>query len=79
MEHIMMYEPYGGGIWLFLILLFCTLIVIGIILLIVWIVRKHGKNTSGLAEETALDILKKRHVRGQISKEEYERMRKDIS
>jgi putative membrane protein len=74
----MLYELYGG-IWLFFVLLFWILIVIGIILLILWVVRKTGKHTSGIAEETALDILTKRYARGEISKEEYERMRRDIS
>jgi putative membrane protein len=79
MGPIMMYEPYGGGIWLFFHLLFWILIVIGIIWLIVWVVKQTGKHANGLAEETALDILKKRFAKGEISKEEYESMKKEIS
>lgn len=75
----MMYGPYGGGPWMFFHLLFWILIIIGIILLIVWIVKQSGARAAGPGEETALDILKKRYARGEISREEYEGMKKDLS
>ncbi len=75
----MMYGPAGGGMWMFFHFLFWTLVVIGVILLIVWVVRQTGKVTSGHAEESALDILKKRYARGEITKEEYDKVKKDIS
>ncbi len=40
--------------------------------------EKAWKTYKQPAEETALDILKKGHVRREINKEEYERMRKDV-
>ncbi len=52
----MMYGPYGGGI--FFPFLFWTVIVIGVILLIVWVVRQTGKRAGSHSEETALDDLK---------------------
>jgi putative membrane protein len=75
----MMNGPYGGGMWMFFHFIFWTMVVIGVILLIVWIVRQTGRRTGGHAEETALDILKKRYARGEITKEEYEKVKKDIS
>lgn len=75
----MMYGPYGGGIWMFLNFLLWILIIIGVILLIVWLVRQPGRYPRGREEETAVEILKKRYARGEISKEDYDRMRKDIS
>jgi putative membrane protein len=74
----MMYGPYGGGMWFFHFL-FWILIIIGVVLLIVWLVRQPGRYDRGYSEESALDILKKRYARGEVSKEEFERMKKDIS
>ncbi|MDA8423162.1 MAG: SHOCT domain-containing protein [Nitrospiraceae bacterium] len=75
----MMYGPSGGGMWMFFHFLFWTLVVIGAILLIVWIVRQAERRTGDHAEETALNILKKRYTRGEITKEEYDKVKKDIS
>ncbi|MHB8173836.1 MAG: SHOCT domain-containing protein [Nitrospirota bacterium] len=74
----MMGPMVGGGGMMLLNLLFLVLIVIGVVLLIVWLVKKSGIER-GHGEESALDILKKRYAKGEISKEEYERMKKDIS
>lgn len=38
--------------------------------------RTSGRFTE--ERETAMDILKKRYARGEISREEYERMKRDI-
>lgn len=75
----MMNMPYGGGMWMFFHFIFWIMVVAGVILLIVWIVRQTGRRPGGNAEETALDILKKRYARGEITKEEYEKIKKDIS
>jgi putative membrane protein len=37
-----------------------------------------GKGSESGAGETALDILKKRYARGEITKDEYDNMKKDI-
>lgn len=71
----MMYGPYGG--WMFFHFLFWILI-IGVVLLIVWLVRQPGRYERGHGGESSLDILKKRYARGEISKEEFEKMKKDI-
>ena len=67
MGPIMMYEPHGGGIWLFLRILFSLLIVVGIILFVVWVVKQTRKfeQTHG---------LEKRNARGQIREDEYQRI-----
>jgi len=75
----MMYGPYGGGMWMFFHYIFWLLVVIAVILLIVWIVRQTSGREVARGGETALEILKKRYARGEISKEEFESMKKDIS
>jgi putative membrane protein len=62
---------------LVLMIAFVSAVIIGIVYFVKWIVsagRKHEIQT----EETALDILKKRYARGEISKEDFERMKQDI-
>jgi putative membrane protein len=48
-----------------------------IVLVVVAIMRLSGAGQSG-SRESALDILKKRYARGEIDKEEYERLRRDL-
>jgi putative membrane protein len=75
----MINEQCNAGLWMYFLVLFWTLIVISIILLVVWVARQTGRRNVGHAEETALDILKKRYAGGEITKEEYEKIKKDIS
>lgn len=52
-----------------------------IIFLIVWAVRRssqgHGAGTPG--NRSALDIAKERYARGEITKEQYEQIKKDLT
>jgi putative membrane protein len=74
-----MHWDYGWGMgfgfgWLF-ILLFWVLVILGVAYLIKMFVSSAKK---GEKEETALDILKKRYAKGEISKEEFEKISDDI-
>jgi putative membrane protein len=73
--------PFWGGNWFmgFLMMLFGFLIFVGILLLIIWVVVRFARQSGGIIGESPLDVLKKRYARGEISQEEYERMKTELS
>ena len=70
----------GGGWWLGLV----WMLAIGaIIWLIVWGVSRttrRGDDTGGPSHrQTPLDIAKERYAKGEITREQYDQLRKDLS
>ena len=53
---------------------FWGVVIVGIVLLIRSVSGTHG----GLWHETPLNLLKRRYASGQITREQYEQMRKDL-
>lgn len=66
-----MMGPWGGGVFMWL----GGLIVVGV--LVYLLVKGFGGGGSP-SQETALDILKKRYARGEITKEQFDEMKKDL-
>jgi len=68
----------GPLMWLFM-LLFWGLAILGLVAVVRWIVGR-GKTTRNEASnpQSALEILKSRFARGEISREEFERMKKEL-
>jgi putative membrane protein len=48
-------------------------------LIVYLVVRAESKNKRGGDAETPLEIVQKRYARGEISRDEFERMKKDLS
>jgi len=67
-----------GGWWLFG-MLFWVAVIVGVVALVVWAVRSAGRGASAAAPGgDALAVLKLRYARGEITREQFEQMRKDI-
>jgi|Deesub1362A_J573_1020465.scaffolds.fasta_scaffold00151_23 putative membrane protein len=85
-ESQMMDWGYGGGYgmmgygWAIFSWIFFIVFWVAIILLIIWLYKQiKGSDTRHTSPaETPLEILKKRYARGEITREQYEEMRKEI-
>lgn len=70
-----------GFIWITFIFLFIAAIIAGVIILIVWAVRRSSSSPQSQqkSENTAKETLKNRYAKGEITKDEYENIKKEIS
>lgn len=68
----------GGGYWAIFAWLFMILFWATIILLIIWLYKQIRGEPVQAPVETALDILKKRYASGEITKDEFNEMKKEL-
>lgn len=69
--------PLVGGIGM---LLFWALIIAGVVWLVQSLARGAGQpGTNAPTNESLLDILKRRYAKGEITKEQFEEMKRDLS
>lgn len=69
-----------GWFGMIFMLLFWGVIIAGIIFLIRWLIQKTGSksNNNVNTDSQAMDILKERYARGEITRDEFESMKKEI-
>ncbi|MDD5007456.1 MAG: SHOCT domain-containing protein [Syntrophorhabdaceae bacterium] len=73
----MHWGDYGWGMgfgWIFMIIFWVLIILV--VIYLVRLVTGTGKQQQG---ETPIEILKKRYAKGEITKEEFEKMKGDIT
>lgn len=73
---------WGMGFGLLFMILFWGLVILGIVALVRWLVQQSQprRERDGRAppEKTPLEIVRERYARGEIHREEYERMKRDL-
>ena len=82
----MWHHGYGmmdgfGGTWMTgLGFLFWLLVVAGVVALVIWIVRTSSQRGTGTSPQgpDALEIARRRYASGEISKEQYDQLKKDL-
>ena len=67
----------GPFMWIFMII-FWGLVIFGVVYAVRWFSSRGKTGNEGTAPQTALDTLKMRFARGEITREEFEKMKKDL-
>lgn len=68
------FDPLGA----ILSLVFWALIIGGVVWLVVWLARDAGGTASAARPDSAIEILKTRYARGEITKEQFAEMKKNL-
>ncbi len=73
-----------GGWWAGMTVMMLSMVIFwgGIIALVVWLIVRltRRESTAGTAERhTPLDIARERYAKGEITKEEFDRIKRDLS
>lgn len=81
----MMMGYWNGGLgWIGMVinLVILVALIIGVVFLTIWIVKRSGNNNSGQmlnnAAQSAVEIAKERYAKGEITREEYQKLLVDL-
>jgi putative membrane protein len=69
--------PAGNPSWSMLSLFFWLVVLAGLALLVAWAFRQAGPGKD--VSRRPLEILKERYARGEITREQYEQIRRDLT
>ncbi len=69
----------GMGSWMFFGGFWMLLFWGGLIALIIWGITRLSQRESSAGKSNALDIARDRYAKGEINKEEFEQLKKDLS
>lgn len=69
------FSPFGWFGWIFMVLWWIFIVVL-IIALIKWIAKQFERSER---EKSSLDIARERYAKGEISKEEFEEMKRNLT
>ncbi len=70
---------YGNGFWMIFGWIWILLFTGGLIALVIWGIKKLTERGNSITKRDPLDIAKERYAKGEISREEFERLKKDLS
>lgn len=62
-----------------LMVVFWVLVIVAIVYFIRWLVSSPRRSLGPQAQDSAMEILRNRYARGDISKEEFEQKKKDLT
>ena len=75
----MMYGYHFGMGWMLLGLVFWIFVIVCAVLLVLWIIGRSGRGKRGKEEDSAMEILNRRYARGEITREQYHEIKKDLN
>ena len=71
--------PAGMGWWMGFGVIWTIIFWVGLIALIVWAIKKLTGGGSTTSRNSPLDIARERYAKGEISREEFEQLKQDLS
>ena len=56
-----------------------ALVIVGIVAGLRWLTKGAGQHAAGSRSDSALDLLRERYAKGEIGRDEFQRIRQDLS